>query len=307
MKRGAIFQTVIRATRAAGWIVSTSILFISCATSPSHVATQLPAEVPFHYSPGRGGSISLAINLEDGQSIPVLLDTGADGILLDQAYDSKLGSRWASGSGYFPAYGATSDSLYRAPRLYMGGTRLETGEWVETTDFSKLPFGTKGVKGLLGMQCLRHYCLQLDFQAGKVRFLNSKTIDRTQLGRAFPISVPIKTPRIYVRENFAGVKGEQSIVDTGDSWDGALLARNIRAAVANKEAAIMNTLQVGKGAAFDEAYFPKVVFGGETYRDLKVHESPAANMIGLRFLSRHLVTFDFPHNVMYLKRVDRGR
>ena len=295
------------ALRGSFLAIASMLLFISCGTTPNHVAARLPADVSFRYSPARGETIALNISLSDGQPIPVLLDTGADGILLDQSIEPQLGSRWATGNGYFPAYGATTDAVYKAPKLYLNGTRLETGEWVNTTDFSKLPFASRRVRGLLGMQCLRHYCLQLDFQAGKLRFLDSKTLDPAKLGRAFPITVPTHIPRVYVKDNFAGVEGEQSIVDTGDSWDGALLPKNLRTAVANRDAAVMDTRQAGKGAAFADAYFPKVVFGGETYRDLKIHESTAANMIGLRFLSRHLVTFDFPHNVMYLKRVDRGK
>ena len=47
-------------------------------------------------------------------------------------------------------------------------------------------------------------------------------------------------------------------------------------------------------------------FGGERYPDLHITGNNDDNTIGLRFLARHLVTFDFPKQTMYLKRVSVG-
>ena len=60
------------------------------------------------------------------------------------------------------------------------------------------------------------------------------------------------------------------------------------------------------------ALFPEAVFGRETYTDLIFGEMPGKksqqmpNLIGLRFLARHLVTLNFPKRMMYLKRVSAG-
>ena len=50
-----------------------------------------------------------------------------------------------------------------------------------------------------------------------------------------------------------------------------------------------------------------VVIGAENYKDLLIGELPIEGdqlqgFIGLRFLARHFVTFDFPNRVLYLKR-----
>jgi len=45
---------------------------------------------------------------------------------------------------------------------------------------------------------------------------------------------------------------------------------------------------------------------GETYTNVKVGVSQHTDLIGLRFLARHLVTLDFPHRTIYLKRTSNG-
>lgn len=58
---------------------------------------------------------------------------------------------------------------------------------------------------------------------------------------------------------------------------------------------------------------PRCVWNGATYTDLCLgngKDSPEGesgeNALGLRFLARHLVTFDFPHRTLYLKQISQG-
>ena len=43
------------------------------------------------------------------------------------------------------------------------------------------------IMGMLSIDCLKHYCIQLDFAAGKMRFLEPEHVNAVQLGKAFPI------------------------------------------------------------------------------------------------------------------------
>jgi hypothetical protein len=45
---------------------------------------------------------------------------------------------------------------------------------------------------------------------------------------------------------------------------------------------------------------PACVWNGQSYTNLLIGHG--ANSIGLRFLARHLVTFDFPNRTLYLKQ-----
>ena len=53
-------------------------------------------------------------------------------------------------------------------------------------------------------------------------------------------------------------------------------------------------------------HFSSGEFGGESYPALHITGNNDDNTIGLRFLARHLVTFNFPRRTMYLKRVSVG-
>ena len=59
--------------------------------------------------------------------------------------------------------------------------------------------------GILGIDVLEHYCIQLDFAAGKMRFLDDQHADKSAWGKAFPI-VPLneQDPRPAVAENLFG-------------------------------------------------------------------------------------------------------
>src|SRR5438874_1054551 len=44
------------------------------------------------------------------------------------------------------------------------------------------------IMGVLGMDCLEHYCVQLDFTSQKMRFLDPERLGDEDLGRASPLS-----------------------------------------------------------------------------------------------------------------------
>src|SRR5690606_11672800 len=95
--------------------------------------------------------------------------------------------------------------------------------------------------GILGMDCLQHYCIQLDFDRHTIRFLGSDDSDDGTWGEAFPLAysypkVPFgirsKTPQypfpfslmwgnlsarisLFGNEQWCGI-------DTGDCADGSL-------------------------------------------------------------------------------------
>jgi hypothetical protein len=61
--------------------------------------------------------------------------------------------------------------------------QLHTGTKVWTGDFKDLPsLAGKPPLGILGMDCLSDYCLQLDFAQRKLRFLDPNRLDASSLG-----------------------------------------------------------------------------------------------------------------------------
>jgi hypothetical protein len=264
-------------------------------------AALLPDDVVMNGDAGRGSLLIIKLQVEGGAELPFVVDTGAPVTLLDQSLEPKLGKRL--GTGVFHHFGTKHPShIYAAPKLYLNGTRLRTGARVWTGDFKELPsLPGQPTMGILGMDCLSHYCLQLDFAVGKLRFLNPNRLDGTQLGQRYPIhfSFPVRSPFIHQR-GFGAQKEQRLLVDTGYAADGALTAD-----VFDPASAKQGSQQVG-GVGKNSEYtsLSECVWNAGTYTNLLIGHD--GNLVGLRFLARHLVTLDFPNRSLYLNQTATG-
>jgi hypothetical protein len=258
---------------------------------------------------GLGDEIFTTLRTEDGQELLFIVDTGAPRVLLDKSIEPKLG-RPIGKKKLSSIYGKSFATTYHAPKLYLGDTELQIGNSVATSedlqrismDLCRALHTNRPIMGVLGMACLKHYCLQLDFAARKMRFFDPAHSDKQDWGKAFPIRANIHG-FFLAPENLAGVKGSASLIDTGYNDDGWLAPDLFR----------QWTNHV-KSPVHGEARSPDGVFGGDDYPNLFLNGDGSEkriglpkNGIGLGFLSRHLVTFDFPNRTMYLKRTSVGR
>jgi len=285
---------------------TTLCVLSSCATAPHPSAgspgSELPADVTMNKDAGRGNWLFVTLRLESGEALPFFVDTGTSVTLFDKSLEPKLGKRL--GTGTFRNFSTKSKiGIYAAPKLYLGSTRLTTSRHVYSGDLKQLSRKAgRPVMGILGMDCLRHYCIQLDFEAGEMRFLDPDHIDAAGLGTALPLtfSFPMCLPFIH-HSSLTGGKGISLLVDTGYDVDGALALGPFR-----RETRKQRPGEEGNAVREDPEYawFPNCVWNGETYTHLLIGKGK--NLIGLRFLSRHLVTFDFPNRKMYLKRASTG-
>src|SRR5208282_4204666 len=77
------------------------------------------------------------------------------------------------------------------------------------------------IMGILGMDVLHHYCIQLDFAAGKIRFLNDERANKENWGKPYPLT-DLGDGCFLINENLVGAKGPGSLIDTGyitsDGW-----------------------------------------------------------------------------------------
>jgi len=273
------------------------LLFLgACATETSHQPA-LPAEVAINPDAGRGGIVTITLQLADGEELPMWLDTGTSGTIFDLSLTAKLGQ--PTGISTSQSWGVIkTNNAYAMPRLYLGGTVLRTGRHTTALDFhGESDAAGRPILGILGWDCLQHYCIQLDFTAGKMRFLDDALADKSSWGRAFSI-VPLnaRDPRPAVAENLLGEQGQRSLIDSGCSFDGWLMPQWYE-----------QWTNQAAPAASGEARSPNGRFGGQAYPFVQVEQQKVeSDGIGLRFLARHLVTLDFPRQTLYLKRQSAG-
>ncbi|MGH7971472.1 MAG: hypothetical protein ACREIC_22365, partial [Limisphaerales bacterium] len=185
------------------------------------------------------------------------------------------------------------EGLYATPKLYLGNVLLVGGSKVATRDLKSTKF--KRAKGILGMDCLSHYCLQLDFESGKVRFLNRERMNVSDLGKALPLTLRRVGPQLkFFRPliHQAPLCGASTniIVDTGCVPDG-----------------LMPRSEMGSdGSGIGRTNVAERVWNGQVYTNLTIAATGQFYSIGLSFLARHLVTFDFPGRMLYLKAQRSG-
>jgi hypothetical protein len=258
---------------------------------------------------GRGSWLIVTLRLESGEELPFMVDTGSPITLLDKSLEPKLGKCLETMT--FSTPGAEEESgFYPAPKLYLGNARLATDAYVASYPFKRLSARShQHVMGILGMDCLRHYCIQMDFQTGKMRFLAADQVDAADCGKAFPLTFSNKGqnfPPMFASAGqndslpfiqhvgLLGGASTNSLIDTGDNVDGAV-----------EKGAVKGhywTRFVHFWLRFRTLRFPECVWDGQTHTKLRVNQGKNANRLGLRFLARHLVTFDFPRRTMYLQQ-----
>jgi len=265
----------------------------------------LPPEIRLNEGAGRGDWIMVTLHMQDGAELPFLVDTGAPFTYFDKSLEPKLGNPIGNHVA-ISYYGKFTGHVCRAPKLFLGGTQLRTDREVITLDLKRLSdcrtHSQSQVMGILGMDCLRHYCIQLDFAAAKMQFLDPDHLDTRELGRAFAFSLTSRRPMIH--ENLLGMP-ETTLIDLGCPNDGQL-SMKLLAETANRRETVANAETPCPFKNKIRARFSSGVFGGENYPSLHITGNNDDNTIGLRFLARHLVTLNFPKRTMYLKRVSAG-
>ena len=242
---------------------------------------------------GRGGCLTMRLRLASGPDFECAVDTGSPGILLPESLEPRLGKRLGTRTVRTLGGPKETEHIYAAPRLYLGDTPLNAAETIGTWHSSS---------GVLGMDCLRHYCIQLDFQAGKIRFLDPEHVDASDLGKSFPLT---STRYAYIHHPaLLGQKTTALLLDTGFPFDGMLDPKAFKRAILRLPSQPIPLMKDGvyAGEVPGMACFSASVWGALTYSNLVI-QAGRPDLLGLKFLARHKVTFNFPKRVMYLRPI----
>lgn len=277
-----------------------SLLLLSVRATADSIQPQVPADVTMNKEAGRGGWLIVKIRLEGGEELPFIVDTGCPGCVLDKSFEPILGKRTRPFT-LWTMFGEQETGLYAAPKLYLGDVPLITDRYIATYDFKRVSaFSRSGIKGILGMDCLAHYRIQLDFVAGKMRLLDPDQVNPAELGKAFPLALTGESPNKRLSSRFLSIRhtglfggsNTNLMIDTGCNNDGAVENGVIKGHYL--------TRFVHFFVRFRDLRVTKCVWDDQNYTKLRI--GTGWNVLGLRFLARHLVTFDFPESKMYLKK-----
>ena len=203
------------------WPIVLSLCF--CAASAADPGTE------FTFA---GGQWPLFVPVRFGpRTYDFVLDTGCTGTILDFSLRTQLGEptgkRKISSAGNPMAV-----DVFAAPDAFVGAFSLADCEEVmcgDLTGFARIV--GRETHGVLGMDVLKRHVIQIDFDEGRIAFLDNEQAERGDWGQEFSITYNgMKMPQMKLA--IGGRPEQDFIVDTGCETSGALAKDNFRLAVA---------------------------------------------------------------------------
>ena len=231
-----------------------------------------------------------------------VLDTGCTGTILDLSFRTQLGEPTGRRTISSVANPIATE-IFAAPNAFVGSFNLADCGDVMCADlkgFARMV--GRDVHGVLGMDVLKKHVIQIDFDEGRIAFLDNEQTEQRDWGLEFPITYNgMKMPQM--RLAVGGRPELDFVVDTGCDTSGALAKDNFRLAVAKDGLKPVRTsmFAVAGTVKSRQVRVEYANAGPLEYRGLIFSEAKG-NLLGLDFLSRHVVTFDFPNDRVYLRK-----
>jgi hypothetical protein len=264
-----------------------------------------------------------------GQEYLFGIDTGASHTLFDISLKDKLGMPKRTVKGR--AWGKEIKfELFDAPEAFLGPLNLKHCRTVTLIDLEPIN-SALGVKrhGIIGMNFLKKYVLQIDFDKALVSFLKPKRDsgifsflwpkkdrypdwgEKVSMEYDFLSGIPhIKAKLDGTKVDFMIDTGYRAYIDRPDlpvsDTFGELetkIFRKVASKIQFEHKQKMRITPQGKAPSdfTKSTVIGRFSIGPLQYKDVTFDESDKS-VLGIPFLSRHLVTFDFQNRKMYLKK-----
>jgi hypothetical protein len=250
-----------------------------------------------------GNQIILPVNFK-GTEYWFLLDTGSSFTIFDASFKYDLGDATAKATIMTPRNTISAD-IYNAPEAMLGEINLKSCAGVLCLDLEQTGYAEgKKIKGILGMNFLRKYMVNINFDLDTLYFFDSVQGEQLKWGQSCDLTFPTGGLPHVKGTVFFDIPVE-FLVDTGYSGTGSLEEKVFQQILSQKKAKTIEASFVTLGGTIKEreARINDLTIGELHYRDLIFSELDSS-ILGLEFLARHSVIFDFPNKRMYM---DEGR
>ncbi|KPJ51880.1 MAG: hypothetical protein AMS16_07255, partial [Planctomycetes bacterium DG_58] len=201
------------------------------------------------------------------------------------------------------ASGIDEIELFDPPDAYVGPIDVAEGGPVWCSDLSAFrALSGCDIRGVVGMTVLKDYVVRIDFARSRVEMMSSDKETHPARGMAVPLGyaesrVPYVTAWVDGRE-------VRMRIDTGDNTCGRLSEAQYERALRRREATVRDSTVVDlSGIRRGESVrIGELRLGHYIYRELPFSKG-LDSALGIAFLTRHRVTFDFPNRKMYLVKL----
>lgn len=285
------------------------LLLGGCASMVRQTTTPPEVLAKFGFDPNAPW-IFLPVTLE-GEQYQFILDTGCTHTIYDASFKDRLGKRFLWPQKGTAAGGKSfTFEYFPAPEAFLGPLSIRGDGLIAVADLAGIGTGLqKKVDGILGMDFLGRYIVQIDFEQASVTFLKSqKGIAQADWGAPVRIKQKFLSSLPYVEGQVDGAQAT-FLVDTG--WGRRPASGELAGSVFNKvrlrplsgtlQALVTSMAETHTLRTEAFALSDRFRVGGLEYEDTVFYEGHESTL-GMRLFFGHVVTFDFPDRKLYLKR-----
>ena len=283
-------------------LLTLMLLWLCAEVSGAERAQTQPAALHGEFEIGKDGRMILLPVKIGGKQIECLLDTGAGISSFDLKLRRYFGEEEETRTLKTPS-GITRGRAFGWPKVEFNGRTLKTDQPIVGLDLQEIREATNApVFGVLGVDVMRNSRVQIDFDQGVLRFLDKLPRDLRELGTPLPLEFPDDGPPC-VRGDLGSGEATHFLIDTGtqgNSLNAETFDEQLELATLRLGGNFTSVTAAGL-AQGERGYLSQMSIGPFRCRNQRVVRINM-NSIGLRFLSRFVVTFDFPGGRLFLKK-----
>jgi len=251
---------------------------------------------------GDGDALLLSVSIGEKEYL-CLLDTGATVSMFDLSI--PLGD-WIRTETMSTGDGDVTLKVFPSPKLILGRTLLRGKGQVYGLDLKAVrEISGHNIMGVIGTDILANYVVQIDFDKGKLSFLRSIPANA---GKKIELHYVLTSVEPWVFLQLPGRPGLAAfLLDTGLQGSG-MMEKGLLEELAGRGAAkrVGKALAVNFGGARVAPMWQVSEVSVEQWKLQKLlMRQDNLSAFGLGFLSRYVVTFDFPGAHVYLKEGNR--
>lgn len=236
------------------------------------------------------------------------IDTGCTHMLYDRSLRPFLGEPRKKLAASTPQGEETAEQ-FDSPKTRLGRLSLYTERPVGCVDLQDLNrLSGHAMEGCIGIAMLYQHVVHIDFDAGKLTFLKHVPEDAGE-----PLALTWWGALPAIKVDISGYGNENFLIDTGFCTDDAGSVRPELAAKLEKKELVESLELKGYSRDLSGTMLQKSLrLKGLRLGNCRVSDVPVTtgarsrpSMLGLGFLSRFILTFDFPNRMLYLKKSKR--
>jgi hypothetical protein len=290
------------------------VLFSSCApgtvqrnndpnipTTPGQSVNNIEIKYPF----GQGSGLMIMPVGIQKQEYLFIVDTGAYTTIFDKTLRNLLDKPEGIEKATTAAEPISVEN-FKSPELSVGPFIIQKDSQILCMDLQSLTMADgRQIRGILGMNFLKNHILQINPDKSYFSFLKSDTIGKYFPGQKINLTFD-NTGRMKINGKILGNMTVEFIIDTGNNTTGTLNADTFEQLARQKDVKVAETYVVtGAGLRKTRVMrISRITIGSYEYKDVILGEA-TSNVLGLDFLSRHLVTIDFPNKILYLQKAEQ--